>query len=369
MSYDRIEESTGVPADILERSAEARAEADDKTEAQVVGDWVGEEAPEAAPADVGTEASETAAAPDTSGLPPVESLAGEALVAAAAEAKGIPLSLVERSAQARADADGVPVEQVMRQWVVEAGLAASGSAAAAPPPAPEEVAPAPAPAEPATPAEPAGPVEPEELSVEVLEPTEPIEAVPVEEEEVVAARGAYPTWLAAALVIIPLIAVLYVLVVPNQPTCGSAGQVGVDPATGEHANCDGSEYGPGEPSNVLLGAAIYSASCAVCHGDAGQGAAGPALAGGSVLETFPEGSCDSHIAWVTLGSVGWPEDTYGAQSKPVQGGMPPAALTLTEDEIRQVVLYERVELGDQDEAAGEEDCVLPSDEEDGGGEA
>lgn len=361
MSYDRIEESTGVPADILERSAEARAEADGKTEAEVVGDWVGVEAP-AAPAEPAppAESVETAAATETGGLPAAGSLTGEALVAAAAEAKGIPVSLVERSAQARADADGVPVEDIMRQWVVEAGLAATGAAPAPPAPEPEAV---PPPSEPAPPVESAAPVE---LGVEVLEPAEPVEEA--EEPEPVLA-GRYPAWLAASLVVIPLLAVLYVMVVPSQPSCGSAGQVGVDPATGLHANCDGSPYGEHEESNVLLGAEIYAASCAVCHGDAGQGGAGPGLAGGAVLETFPEGSCDSHIEWVTLGSAGWPDDTYGAQNKPVAGGMPPAGLTLTEEEIARVVLYERVSLGGQDEAVGEEDCGLLAEGEDGGGEA
>jgi mono/diheme cytochrome c family protein len=357
MTYDRIEESTGVPADILGRSAEARAEADDKTEAEVVADWTGADAPAAPAPDVASEPSAptpNAEASDTPGLPAAEALTGEALVAAAAEAKGIPVSLVERSAQARADADGVPVEDVMRKWVVEAGLASTAVAAAAA--APAEAAPAeptPAPPEPLAPVEPVVAAEPEELGVEVLEPTIVVEDVPVE-EEVVAARGGYPAWLAASLLIIPLIAVMYVLVVPNQPSCGSAGQVAIDPATGAHANCDGSAYGETEASDVIAGGEIYAASCAVCHGDAGQGGAGPALAGGAVLETFPEGSCDSHIAWVTLGSAGWPEDTYGAQGKPVQGGMPPAGLT--EDEIAQVTLYERVALGNQDEAAGEEDC-------------
>lgn len=375
MSYDRFEENTGVPADILERSAEARAEADDKTEAQVVGDWVGVEAPGEPAPDAGSDPAAPAPpeAADTSPLPAAETLTGETLVAAAAEAKGIPLSLVERSAQARADADGVPVEDVMRQWVVEAGLASAGGAAAAPaqaePAAPVE----PVPAEPSAPAAAAPvepvPAEPDELGVEVLEPTASIAAVEAEEEEMVASRGTYPAWLAASLLIIPLIAVLYVLVVPNQPSCGSAGQVGVDPATGTHANCDGSPYGEGEVSNVLLGGEIFAASCAVCHGAAGQGAVGPALAGSALLETFPEGSCDSHISWVTLGSIGWPEDTYGATNKPVQGGMPPAALTLTEEEIAQVALYERVALGGQDEAAGEEDCGFGVEGEDGGGEA
>ena len=176
--------------------------------------------------------------------------------------------------------------------------------------------------------------------------------------------GRYPAWLAASLVIIPLLAVLYVVVVPNQPNCGSAGQVGIDPVTGAHANCDGSvPYGAVEETNVLLGGLIYQATCAVCHGPAGQGAAGPALAGGAVLETFPDGACNTHREWVTLGSVGWPDTTYGATNKPVQGGMPPAAVTLTEEEIAQVTLYERVALGGKDETTAEADCGFNEDGE------
>lgn len=361
MSYDELEESTGVPADILGRSAEARAAADGKTEEQVVADWTGGEASTPATADPAepAESVEAALAADPAALPIAESLTGEALVTAAAEAKGIPVSLVERSAQARADADGVPVEDVMRGWVIEAGLANVGAAPAPTAPVPEtEAAPPPA----AVLAEPAAPAEAAELGVEVLEPVESVEDVPLE-EQVPARAGRYPAWLAASLVIIPLLAVFYVMVVPDQPSCGSAGQVAVDPATGTHANCDGSPYGAQEQSNVLLGAEIYSASCAVCHGDAGQGGAGPALAGGAVLETFPESSCDSHIEWVTLGSAGWPDDTYGAQGKPVQGGMPAMELTLSEEEIAQVTLYERVALGGADEPSAEADCGLGAVEE------
>jgi hypothetical protein len=59
---------------------------------------------------------------------------------------------------------------------------------------------------------------------------------------------------------------------------------------------------------------------------------------------------------VTLGSVGWPDTTYGATNKPVEGGMPPGALVLTEEEIAQVALYERVALGGQDETTAGADC-------------
>lgn len=364
-NFEELESSIGVPAFILERSIGARATADGKTDDEVLADWTGGAVPTPAPepdtaAPAAVDEPAPSPPPAAAGLPPVESLAGDALIAAAAEAKGIPLALVERSAQARADADGVPVEQVMRRWVVEAGLAAAGGASA--PTAPAAVEPS-TPAQPAAPAEPAAPTAPApapaapEPEVEVLEPA--AEVAEPEGVEPVAA-GRYPAWLAAALVIVPILAVLYVIVVPNQPSCGSAGQVGVDPATGAHANCDGSvPYGSVQETPVLLGGILFQANCAVCHGDAGQGGAGPGMAGGAVLETFPGGTCASHIEWVTLGSNGWPDDTYGAQNKPVGGTgtlMPAFGGSLTAEEIAQVVLYERVAIGDEDEVGAQTDC-------------
>jgi hypothetical protein len=250
----------------------------------------------------------------------------------------------------------------MRDWVVEAGLATVGVAAAAPAPTTPEPAatPAVAPASPAAeePAaeEPAAATpaaeEPAAPAVEVLPPTVPVGEA-ADDEEVEQRISRYPAWLAAVLVVIPLVAALYVVVVPDQPSCGSAGQLAIDPATGLAANCDGSAFGEHGASNVLLGGEIFAASCAVCHGATGGGGAGPALAGGSVLETFPEGACLSHIEWVTLGSAGF--TTYGAQNKPVAGGMP-AFGSLDETELAQVVLYERVQFGLEDEETAEAEC-------------
>ena len=368
-SFDELESSIGVPADLLQRAAAARAEADGRTTEAIIAEWSGGEPPAATPAPAA--AGETEPMPDASGLPSAESLIGEALVTAAAEAKGIPASLTERSARARAEADGISVEQVMRDWVVEAGLATVGVAAAAPAPTTPEPAatPAVAPASPAA-EEPAGvepaaatpaAEEPAAPAVEVLPPTVPVGEAP-DDEEVEQRISRYPAWLAAVLVVIPLVAALYVVVIPDQPSCGSAGQLAIDPATGLAANCDGSAFGEHEASNVLFGGEIFAASCAVCHGATGGGGAGPALAGGSVLETFPEGACQSHIEWVTLGSAGF--TTYGAQNKPVAGGMP-AFGSLDETELAQVVLYERVEFGLEDEQAAEQECGLAEEAETG----
>lgn len=357
-SFDELESSIGVPADLLQRAAAARAEVEGRTTEAIIAEWSGGEPPAPAP----TPSVDTASTPDASGLASAESLVGEELVTAAAAAKGIPESLTERSARARAEADGISVEQVMRDWVVEAGLATAGVAAAAPAPTAPEPAPTPEPA-------PASPVattpaaeEPAAPTVEVLPPTAPVDGA-ADDEEVEQRISRYPAWLAAVLVVIPLLAALYVMVVPDQPSCGSAGQLGVDPATGLAVNCDGSAFGEREASNFLLGGEIFAASCAVCHGATGAGGVGPALAGGAVLDTFPEGACQSHIEWVTLGSAGWPDDTYGAQNKPVGGGMPSFG-SLTETELAQVVLYERVALGGEDEVAAEAECGFTAASED-----
>ena len=158
------------------------------------------------------------------------------------------------------------------------------------------------------------------------------------------------------MVIVPLLAVLYVVVVPNQPTCGSAGQLAIDPATGNAVGCDGAEYGVDAASNFSAGAAIYDAGCAVCHGPNGGGGAGPAMAGGAVLAAFPEEACASQIEWIALGSSDWPDATYGANNTPVSGGMPGFEGQLTELEIAQVTLFERVEFGGLDVETAETAC-------------
>ena len=72
------------------------------------------------------------------------------LLEAAAQVVGAPAELVQRSAEARAGADGVPVEEVLAAWA--GGGAVSASAPVAPSPAP--VAPSPAPVAPAAPVAP-----------------------------------------------------------------------------------------------------------------------------------------------------------------------------------------------------------------------
>ncbi len=104
----------------------------------------------------------------------------------------------------------------------------------------------------------------------------------------------------------------------------------------------------GESDPLTLGGEVYS-SCQACHGADGGGISGPALTG--VLETFPD--FRDHLMWVKLGDEAFP-GTYGATAKPNTAGVMPAfGATLSEQEIAEVVLYERVEFGGLDPASEE----------------
>ena len=158
-------------------------------------------------------------------------------------------------------------------------------------------------------------------------------------------------------VLVPILAVMYALSVPNGPDCGSSGQLRIDPVTGNAVNCDGSEYGSTEGNLLAIGQSIFEARCAACHGAAGGGGAGPALNGGAVLTTFSV--CQEHILWVDLGSGGWEEPTYGDTDKPVGGfgQMPGFGGQLDEEELAAVSLYERVAFGGEDLEVAEAECV------------
>ena len=97
----------------------------------------------------------------------------------------------------------------------------------------------------------------------------------------------------------------------------------------------------GELTPLAAGGEVYvSAGCQGCHGAGGAGNASvPGLT--DVLETWPD--FRDHMIWVRLGSNGWEgyADTYGATAKDVGGGMPPHP-SLTDEELAEVVLYERV---------------------------
>ena len=102
-----------------------------------------------------------------------------------------------------------------------------------------------------------------------------------------------------------------------------------------------------EAGPLQLGQAIYG-GCASCHGADGGGGVGPALT--SVLETWPD--YRDHMMWVRLGDVGWPGTTYGANAKPKKSGMPDHP-GMTDQELAQVVLYERTTFGGLDPTSEE----------------
>ncbi len=81
-----------------------------------------------------------------------------------------------------------------------------------------------------------------------------------------------------------------------------------------------------EASGGIDGGALYQQRCAGCHGGDGSGGIGPRLAGGRVIDKYPQ-----------------PEDQAAVVSGG-RGGMPSFAARLTPDEIAAVVDYTRTVL-------------------------
>lgn len=116
---------------------------------------------------------------------------------------------------------------------------------------------------------------------------------------------------------------------------------------------------PVEDDPLTLGEGIYtSAGCAGCHGGTGAGSGNiPALADGAVVETWPD--FRDQMMWVRVGTDGWLGDTYGDQHKPVGGGgTMPAHPTLSDEELAQVVLYERRSLSGEEPPEDEDQLMM-----------
>jgi mono/diheme cytochrome c family protein len=103
----------------------------------------------------------------------------------------------------------------------------------------------------------------------------------------------------------------------------------------------------GDDTPIAHGEELYK-GCAACHGAGGGGGVGPAL--GAVTETWPD--YRDHMMWVRLGDNGWPGATYGANDKAKGVGMP-AHPQFGDEELAQVVLYERVTFGGVDPTSEE----------------
>ncbi len=379
-----------MPTKLILSSAEARAEHSGSTLDQVLADWAGVDldelrqgaagagdpsptpatpevpaspvaeppAPAEAPAPAPTVATEPAPVAAAAAATGGAALSMDELLAKVAEVKGMPAALAQRSAEARAKKTGEPLEAILTEW--------AGIDTTTPAPAPAE---APAPAQATLPsteppaADDATPnITPDEggPAVEIIEASAGQDvAGSTDDVGTSPKRGGYPMWLTAAFILIPLLAVTYILVAPNGPDCGSGGQLLVDPATGEAVNCDGGAYGETTVDNFAAGGGLY-AQCAACHSGDGSGGVGPGFAAGAILVTFPSGSCADQINWVSLGTAGWPDPTYGATNKQVGGAglMPGFGASLTEEQVAQVVLYERVAFGGQPLEDAEIDCGL-----------
>ena len=293
------------------------------------------------------------------------------LVNKVAEILNAPVDLVQRSAEARAAASGVTVDDVLSSWAGGESVAASAA------PAPEKEAPV------------------EETPVEEAPVEEtPVEEAPVEEapkEEVVVAtpvtrqvtksisfanetmgikinsENLLPKWLNFSFIIIPLFILIGLISSSNTQECGERGMLNVDRKSQEAVNCDGSPYeGRGVAATntinyIALGQEVYAgaAACAGCHGGGGGGGVGPAFTGGALYTTFP--TCADHTKWIQLGSAGWQAEvgpTYGAEDTVSIGGMPGFQGKLTEDELYAVVVFERVVFGGGNTEEVLRDCGL-----------
>ena len=285
-----------------------------------------------------------------------------------------PVDLVQRSAEARAAASGVSVDDVLSSWAGGESVAAS---------APKEEA----------------PVEeaPKEEAVveETVEEEAPVEEAPKEEAVIATAvtrqvtksisfanetmgikinsENLLPKWLNFSFIIIPLFILIGLISSSNTQECGERGMLNVDRKSQEAVNCDGSPYeGRGVAATntinyIALGQEVYAgaAACAGCHGGGGGGGVGPAFTGGALYTTFP--TCADHTKWIQLGSAGWQAEvgpTYGAEDTVSIGGMPGFQGKLTEDELYAVVVFERVVFGGGNTEEVLSDCGLLETEED-----
>ena len=297
------------------------------------------------------------------------------LVNKVADILNAPVDLVQRSAEARAAASGVSVDDVLSSWAGGESVAAA---------APKEEAPVEETVEEEAPVE------------ETVEEEAPVEEAPKEEVVVATAvtrqvtksisfanetmgikinsENLLPKWLNFSFIIIPLFILIGLISSSNTQECGERGMLNVDRKSQEAVNCDGSPYeGRGVAATntinyIALGQEVYAgaAACAGCHGGGGGGGVGPAFTGGALYTTFP--TCADHTKWIQLGSAGWQAEvgpTYGAEDTVSIGGMPGFQGKLTEDELYAVVVFERVVFGGGNTEEVLSDCgLLETEEED-----
>ena len=179
----------------------------------------------------------------------------------------------------------------------------------------------------------AAPVAPVAAAAAVPEPAPVPEPV---RPEVAAAlsRRKIPYWAIPVLAALPLWAYVYQATLEPAPT--------------------------GELTPLEAGRAVYvSAACQGCHQANGGGSASvPGFEG--VLETWPD--FRDHMMWVRLGNAAWfeqsGEEVYGANDTPSNNGTMPAHPALSDQELAEVVLYERVQFGGMEESGEEYEQLL-----------
>ena len=164
---------------------------------------------------------------------------------------------------------------------------------------------------------------------EVPEPPKPVRP------EVAAAmsRRKIPYWAMPVLAALPLWAYVYQATLEPAPT--------------------------GELTPIAAGGQIYN-GCASCHGAGGAGNSSvPGLT--AVLETWPD--YRDHMMWVRIGNGGWYDasgtEVYGANQTPGNRSTAmPAHRALSDQELAEVVLYERVTFGGMEESGEEYEALL-----------
>ena len=198
------------------------------------------------------------------------------LVNKVAELLNAPIDLVQRSAEARAQASGISVEDVLNSWAGGESIAASAA------PAQKEEAPV------------------DETPVEEAPVEEaPVEEVPVEEvtEEVSVAASVVtkqikksisfvnetmsiktnsetilPKWLNFSFIVIPLFILIGLISSSNTQECGERGMLDVDRKSQQAVNCDGSPYeGRGSAATntinyIAIGQEVYAGAGACAYG-------------------------------------------------------------------------------------------------------
>jgi len=115
----------------------------------------------------------------------------------------------------------------------------------------------------------------------------------------------------------------------------------------------------GEATQLDLGAEIFTASCASCHGGGGGGGVGRQLSAGEVLKTFP--NIADQIEFVAAGTQGLgsgtpygdPAREGGQRTAGSLGNMPAFGETLSPDELLAVVRHERETLSGEEVPAEE----------------